>query len=168
MIRWFWLVYWPLSILLVAGFLFGPRLEIAVAPVLTDQAITEVTRDRGVLSFGGRDYPVGRLCWRWDRVKRRPLGFYSQDIDVFVDMPEDSASMTIFNRDTGAPWARSGAVAAGQVPPQHWCVLLPPSVSASDALRVRQTAHYPGWLGLWTLPVALPDIVNPPGAKIPG
>lgn len=150
----FWRVYLVTVALLVLGIFargFGPAIEGRVAPIRGAQSVAVIERNED------------RLCWAWtfDKVRAH---IASDNIDVFIGTPSvPSASWTIYNRDTGMPW---GIVSQAVEPGRHtlnYCVPLPPYVHASDTVRVRQTAYYPGLLDLWRLSVPFPDVVSPGG-----
>lgn len=130
----------------------GPAIEARLAPVRTDQAIEHIER------------ALDRICWDWVSVKLRPLA--AVDLDAVLETKTDRFIVAIYNRDTGMPWARSGMVGLGPHR-QSFCVGMPPSVRPWNTVRLSQTAVYPGWLGLWHVPLKLPDVVDPPGAALP-
>ena len=154
-LRWFWRIYIPVAMLLLAGMVavpLGPVIEARFWPVRTEQRIEDVTRT------------ADRLCWTWVSDKVRDL--VSDNMDVFLTTRTDRMVVAVFERSTGLPWGRSRAVGLGPHR-QAYCVLLPPNVRPSDFVRVEQIAYYPGLLDLWHIAVRFPDIVEPPGATVP-
>lgn len=155
MIRWFWRIYVPLAaavLLFLVTSPFGPAIETRFWPVRGAQFVQVVERTDA------------RLCWTWTFDKLRPLA--SDNIDVFIGTPAvPSASTTVFNRATGMPWGITAQAVSLGVHTMTWCVLLPPYVGPHDSVTVRQTASYPGWAGLWRLPVEFPDVVSLPEGR---
>ncbi|MGI3901216.1 MAG: hypothetical protein ACRYGP_13970 [Janthinobacterium lividum] len=153
--KWFWRLYLPTATVLLLSMLaapFGPWIEGTIRPIRTDQRIEDVVRN------------PDRLCWTWVSIKVRDG--VSDNMDVFLATRTDRMVVAVFERDTGLPWGRSRAVGLGPHR-QSYCVLLPPNVRPSDAVRIEQVAYYPGLLGLWHLAVHFPDIVEPPDATVP-
>ncbi|MEL6061872.1 MULTISPECIES: hypothetical protein [unclassified Methylobacterium] len=137
--------------LLWAGWVAAPYFEARFRPIRVEQEIQVVERG-------------SRLCWVWHSTKLRAVA--SDDIDVHLVVGGDwpnRYSVAVFNRDTGMPWSRSGAMGVGthDLP---FCVLLPPHVTDRDDLVVEQTAWFPGWLGLWRVPLVIPPVTSR-GAK---
>lgn len=151
-LRTFWRGYFAILVIMVLGLFtrgVGPALENEINPVRGAQSMKVIERTEA------------RLCWAWTFGKLRS-NLASDNIDVFIGTPLiPSASWTIYNRDTGMPWG----IVSQAVPPGtytlNYCMPLPPYVRKTDTVRVRQTAYYPGFLDLWRLPVAFPDVVSP-------
>ncbi len=152
---WFWRIYLPIVAVLTLGMVaaaLGPEVESRFWPIRIHQRIENVVRT------------PDRLCWTW--VSEKVRSRVSDNMDVFLTTSADRMVVAVFERDTGMPWGRSRAVGIGPHR-QDYCVLLPPNVGVSDAVRVEQVAYYPGMLGVWHVSVRFPDIVDPPGANVP-
>lgn len=153
-LRLFWRVYISGAALVLLGFVavgFGPAIELRFAPVRgPDQRVEVVERT------------ASRLCWAWTFTKRREIA--SDNLDAFLVINGQPGGVTsVYEMESGRPWGMTRYAVAPRPEPYtlHQCAPLPPYVQASDAVVVRQVAFYPGFAGLWRLPVAFPDVVSP-------
>lgn len=125
----------------------GSKMESRFLPILSHQAIPIDTVSR-----------VGQsLCWTWERDKERAPQVL--DLDVALDTADgDTYAPEIVNTDTGVPWHKGGAL-----PPGHYssrfCTTIPTSVPLDAPVRLRQAITYQGFMGLWTIWVALPPVI---------
>lgn len=133
---------------LLSGFLAGPTVEGRYFPVRTDQRVADVAR------------ADGRLCWTWSSLKVRPAA--TDDLDVFLHVGDGGERMVVapFGAADGQPWRRAAAAPIGPFT-KRYCVAIPPHVPDGAHLRVEQTLYYRGPLGLWRVPLAVPDVVYP-------
>lgn len=148
--RRFWIGYAVLVtayLLGTLGLYAGPAVEATLAPIRVDQAIAGVTR------------AGPRLCFGWRSIKLRDGT--TDDLDVYVHSPRHPHRFTasLFREADGMPWSSAGAVPVGPVD-RRYCLTLPPNVETRDDARVEVTVWYPGWLGLWRVPLRLPPIVS--------
>lgn len=138
------------------GLQAGPTIEARLAPIRGPQSIQVVERT------------PARLCWAWTFVKLRAT--WSDNLDAFLEIDGQPGGIAApYDRDTGWPWGMKRFAVAPRLGPYtlNYCVALPPAVQPGDTVRVRQVAFYPGWIGLWRLPVPFPEVVSNgvPGLK---
>lgn len=148
----FWRFYAVLTAIVLLSFIglsVGPFVEEIFFPIRADQAIRVIERTDA------------RLCYAWTFVKLRER--ISDNEDSFLDVDGvPSGVVAPYDMETGYPWG----VARFAVPPRataytlRHCIALPPIVKPTDTVRIRQTAFYPGWGGLWRLSVPFPDVVS--------
>lgn len=153
--RWAWV--WPLTITLGVLWLLAPRIELALWPVLGRQEIDDVSR------------VGGHLCWERLSDKFRVPEIWNYDVfldrvsngrlvhsfpEIFSEVPPHDPLST--DRTPSIGWTR-----------RRLCIDLPPSIGPDQPVRLRQTVHFRGFLGLWDLAVPLPGIVDPGGASVP-
>ncbi len=130
-----------------AALQFGPRIEASQFPVRIDQTVHDIERDGS------------RLCWTWSSWKVRDLR--SDDMDAYLWVRSQRYVVAIHRAADGQPWTPAGAMPVGGPHHLRYCTTLPPSVLQSDGVRLEQVAWFPGLLGLWRLPLHLPDVLSP-------
>jgi hypothetical protein len=148
MIKWFWRLYVAIALTFVASGTYGGRIEQQLFPIRSEQSIANVERTES----------PHELCWDWVSVKNRAA--VSPHIDVQVETRSDSWSSSVTEKGTQLPWALSRAVGVGGHT-QSYCTLLPSTVGPHDAVTVHQRLLYNGFLGAWSVPVDVPDVVSP-------
>lgn len=154
---WGWV--WPIAIALGILWMVAPRAEAWLWPVFGKEEIVDIARQDG------------RLCWT--RISQKYRVPEVQNYDAILDRVSPVTGQIvhtfpeIFNE---AP--PNDPVSTERAPPVGWsrrrlCILLPPRLAADQPVRLRQTIHFRGALGLWDLPIILPTILSPPGAALP-
>lgn len=154
-LQWFWRFYAAAAIAFLL-WATGPHLELWLSPIRADRAPTDIRRT-----------PSGMLGWTLNTEKHRAPEFL--DVDVFLTTANDRYSITLYNDLSAAdepqctrvaPWSRGQAHGPGERA-LHLCVEIPRGVGAREHVKVNATALYRGFAGLWSLPVAMPDVADP-------
>ena len=157
-LRWFWRVYIPAAALLLALFVaraIGPAIELAVAPIRSEQRVEDIRRDGRFLSFIWPNHKLRSPDWT--------------NLDAFLTTRTDRFAVTLYNDVSPSaeppctriiPWGRSQVVPVG-FHRRRQCVEIPITVASSDRLTLTTVAFYRGFAGLWELAVPLPDVVDP-------
>lgn len=130
-----------------AAFHYGPGIEAKRFPVRVDQTVHDIERDGA------------GLCWTWSSLKVRDRR--SDDMDAYLWVRGQRYVVAIHRASDGEPWSQAGALPVGGPHHLRYCTTLPPSVRPADDLRLEQVAWFPGLLGLWRVPLRIPDVVSP-------